>query len=171
VLSTVFLSVAVSNTLFADTKAHVAAESQLDAGRYLVVVGGCNDCHTPAYAELGSQVPEDEWLTGVAIGWRGPWGTTYASNLRLMVQGMSEDAFVEVLRSRKERPPMPWAGVNQLSRADAAAIYQYVLSLGPKGDLMPTAVGADVEPATPYFLFIPQSPNRMQSAVASPTTQ
>jgi len=24
-----------------------------------------------------------EWLLGSAIGWRGPWGTTYPPNLRL----------------------------------------------------------------------------------------
>jgi mono/diheme cytochrome c family protein len=28
----------------------VAAASQVDAGRYLVKIGGCNDCHTPGFA-------------------------------------------------------------------------------------------------------------------------
>ena len=30
-------------------------------GRYLVQIGGCNDCHTPAYPEKGGKVPEDAW--------------------------------------------------------------------------------------------------------------
>ena len=155
----------------AEAQPHVAAVSAVDAGRYLVIVGGCNDCHTPAFAETGGQVPENEWLTGVAVGWRGPWGTTYASNLRLIVQGLSEEAFLEVMRNRKERPPMPWQNVNHLSPADAAAIYQYIRSLGPRGEAMPTAVAADVEPTTPYFLFVPQQPGNLRSSVTTPTTK
>ena len=46
-------------------------------GRYLVQIGGCNDCHTPGYAMSGGKVPEKQWLTGDAVGWNGPWGTTY----------------------------------------------------------------------------------------------
>ncbi len=55
----------------------------LERGRYLVKIAGCNDCHTPRYAESGGAVAEAEWLTGDSLGWRGPWGTTYAINLRL----------------------------------------------------------------------------------------
>ena len=60
-------------------------------GRYLVVVSGCNDCHTPGYMENGGpKLPEKDWLTGVQVGYQGPWGTTYPSNLRLVINGMSE---------------------------------------------------------------------------------
>lgn len=162
---------ASSVTAKAEPGPHVSAASPVDAGRYLIVVSGCNDCHTPAYAETGGQVPEEDWLTGVATGWRGPWGTTYASNLRLLVQGLSEEAFLQLLRTRKERPPMPWLSVNELSSADAAAIYQYIRSLGPRGEVMPTALAADVEPTTPYFLFVPQQPRVLQSSVADGSTQ
>ena len=51
-------------------------------GRYLVVLGGCNDCHTPGYAASGGATPEAQWLLGDALGYLGPWGTTYPSNLR-----------------------------------------------------------------------------------------
>ncbi|MGB5580368.1 MAG: hypothetical protein WBM68_07385, partial [Woeseia sp.] len=74
----------------------VAAASDIDAGRYIVTIGGCNDCHTPKWDETGGNVAESDWLVGSPIGWRGPWGTTYASNLRLFVQDMNEDAFVEM---------------------------------------------------------------------------
>ena len=33
-------------------------------GRYLVEIGGCNDCHTPGYAMSGGKVPEKQWLVG-----------------------------------------------------------------------------------------------------------
>lgn len=149
----------------------VVADSPLDAGRYLVVVGGCNDCHTDGYADSGGKIPETEWLTGSAMGWRGPWGTTYPSNLRLLVQSLSEEAWVDVLLYRNARPPMPWMSTNHLSREDASAMYRYIRSLGPKGELAPTAVAADVEPSTPYLLMVPQHLDRMRSAVSEPARQ
>ena len=75
----------------------VQADSAVTAGRYLVIIGGCNDCHTAGYMAQEGNVPESDWLTGSPVGWRGPWGTTYPSNLRLLVQSMSEDAWVEML--------------------------------------------------------------------------
>jgi mono/diheme cytochrome c family protein len=55
----------------------------IERGRYLVRITGCNDCHTEGYAEAGGEVPEEQWLKGSALGWRGPWGTTYGTNLRI----------------------------------------------------------------------------------------
>ena len=46
-------------------------------------VASCNDCHTPGYMQKGGAVPVGEWLTGTPVGYQGPWGTTYAANLRL----------------------------------------------------------------------------------------
>ena len=85
-----------------------AADDDIDKGRYLVTIAGCNDCHTDGWAATNGRVSEDDWLTGSAIGWRGPWGTTYASNLRLLVSGMPEDAWTLMLKTRTDRPPMPW---------------------------------------------------------------
>ena len=60
-------------------------DPQVARGRYLITIAGCNDCHTPNYPQSGGKTPEKEWLTGDALGWRGPWGTTYAPNLRLSI--------------------------------------------------------------------------------------
>src|SRR5688572_2915819 len=56
---------------------------EAERGRYLVRIAGCNDCHTEGYAFANGDIDESNWLTGDALGWRGPWGTTYAANLRL----------------------------------------------------------------------------------------
>jgi mono/diheme cytochrome c family protein len=64
--------------------------SALERGRYLVGIGGCNDCHTPGYAESAGNVPDAERLTGSPVGFQGPWGTTYPANLRLVVQTLTE---------------------------------------------------------------------------------
>lgn len=145
----------------------VRAASDIEAGRYLVMVAGCNDCHTPGYMETAGGTAESEWLTGVPIGWRGPWGTTYASNLRLLVKDMTEDDWVQTLRHRTARPPMPWMNVNRMSEPDARAIYRFVRSLGPAGVAMPAAVAPDVEPSTPYYLLDPQGGDRLQSGMES----
>lgn len=73
---------------------HAAADQEIARGRYLIVTGSCNDCHTPRYAEQGGRIPEVEWLTGDTIGWQGPWGTNYAANLRLRFQQMSESEWL-----------------------------------------------------------------------------
>jgi len=137
---------------------HLMASSPIQAGRYLVIVGGCNDCHTETYLQTGGDVPEEAWLAGSSLGWRGPWGTTYPPNLRLRVQEWTEDAFVQTLHERKALPPMPWVNVNQMSEQDARAVYRYIRSLGPIGNPAPAAVPPDQEPTTPYLSLMPIQP-------------
>jgi len=84
------------------------AQSPVERGKYLTLVGGCNDCHTPK--KLGPNGPEadmdrelsgnpstekvapvpagliapDKWLTisNNHLGaWEGPWGVSFAMNL------------------------------------------------------------------------------------------
>lgn len=140
-----------------EARPHVEAASAVEAGRYLAVVAGCNDCHTEGYLQAGGRVPEAEWLAGSGLGWRGPWGTTYAANLRLRVQQMSEDAWVHTLRSRHTNPPMPWMNVNQMSERDARALYRYIESMGPTGEPVPAYVPSGKEPATPFVSLEPQN--------------
>jgi len=84
------------------------AQSPVERGKYLVTVGGCNDCHTPK--KFGPDGPEpdmakelsgnpasekvapipkgliapDKWgaVTNNHLGaWAGPWGVSFAMNL------------------------------------------------------------------------------------------
>ncbi len=102
--------------------------TQIDRGRYLVTVGGCNDCHTPFH--MGENGPEPDFsrlLSGhpesIVIddlptlgsgpwGWMGshtntafagPWGVSFATNLTPDENtGMgvwTEEIFVGALRS------------------------------------------------------------------------
>ena len=134
------------------------AGTDIEAGRYLAIMGGCNDCHTDGYLQNEGKIPEEAWLAGSAMGWRGPWGTTYAANLRLRVRDITEDEWVQTLHTRTALPPMPWMNVNQMSERDARALYRYIASLGPYGEPVPAAVPPDQEPATPYMLLMPQFP-------------
>lgn len=125
----------------------------LERGRYLVKIAGCNDCHTPRYAESGGAVPEAEWLTGDSLGWRGPWGTTYAINLRLYMIALSESQWLAAARAIRSRPPMPWFALRDMTDEDLRAIYHFVRSLGARGGPAPAYVPPQQEPRTPYVQF------------------
>ena len=47
------------------------------------------------------------------------------------------------------------------SEQDARALYRYIYSLGPRGNIAPAAVAPDVEPSTPYILMVPQHLDRL----------
>ena len=129
-------------------------ESQtVDRGKYLVTIAGCNDCHTAGYLASEGKTPEDLWLIGDSFGWRGPWGTTYGSNLRIVVQALSEDQWVTLAKNLTARPPMPWFALNKWKDEDLRAIYQYIRQLGPGGKLAPAYVPPDQELNPPYALF------------------
>jgi len=90
------------------------------------------DCHTAGYAQREGSVPEKDWLMGSgAQGWRGPWGTTYASNLRINVHAMGEGDWVTYMKDLKARPPMPWWSIRETSEDDLRAMHAYIKQLGP----------------------------------------
>jgi mono/diheme cytochrome c family protein len=126
---------------------------QVDHGRYLSIIGGCNDCHTPGYLLSEGKVPERLWLTGDRFGWRGPWGTTYAANLRIFVNAMTKDQWVKTARTLKARPPMPWFDLNIMKEGDLEAVYQFIRYMGASGGPSPAYLPPDEEPTTPYALF------------------
>src|SRR5262245_1252097 len=76
----------------------------IDRGRYVARTAACNDCHTPGYIEAAGNVPEESWLIGNTLGWSGDWGTTYPPNLRLYMQRVTEDEWVQIAHSVQLRP-------------------------------------------------------------------
>jgi mono/diheme cytochrome c family protein len=122
-------------------------------GRYLVSIAGCNDCHTPAFPMKNGKVPQAEWLTGDALGWNGPWGTTYATNLRLYMQDLTEAQWVAKAKNLTARPPMPWFNVQKMSTTDLRAMYRYIRHLGPAGKPAPAYLPPDKTPPQPYVAF------------------
>jgi mono/diheme cytochrome c family protein len=130
----------------------------VERGRYVVKIGGCNDCHTPGYALTDGKVPEKDWLIGDQLGWRGPWGTTYPPNLRLALKKMSENEWVKIAHNASFRPPMPSVSLRNMSERDLRAVYRFVLSLGPGGSEAPAYVPPDQQPIGPVVMF-PAPPN------------
>lgn len=151
-----FLSLVAAATLMLTAErsaAQPASQSLVERGRYLVHIAGCNDCHTPGYTAAGGKVDEKLWLTGDALGWSGPWGTTYASNLRLYMQGHTEASWLATARSFQPRPPMPWFNVRAMTDADLRALYHYIKSLQPVGSPAPAYVPPGTQPGGPVVQF------------------
>lgn len=131
--------------------------ASLERGRYLMRITGCNDCHTAGYAATGGKVPEQQWLLGDQLGWRGPWGTTYPSNLRLFMQKITEQQWISIARTVEYRPPMPWFSLRAMSEQDLRAMYRYVRHLGPAGEPAPAYLPPGEVPKGPHITF-PQPP-------------
>lgn len=144
------LGIIVTGSVIADSDSR---KSQIERGRYLIQISGCNDCHTPGYIMNDGNIPVANWLTGDGLGWRGPWGTTYGSNLRLFVKDMTEKQWVDTAKTLRRRPPMPWFNLNAMNEQDLGAIYQFIVSLGNPGTPAPAYVPPGEEPSTPYALF------------------
>lgn len=98
-------------------------------GEHLVIIGGCNDCHTPK--KMGPAGPEPDMslmlsghpaqqppppldqkeaaakglaATQTLTGWVGPWGFSYAANLTpdsTGLAGWTEAQFIKCLREGK----------------------------------------------------------------------
>lgn len=153
VTGTVFVALSASALYAIAAETKKADSKTLARGRYLVQIAGCNDCHTPGYMQTAGKVPEKLWLTGEQLGWRGPWGTTYPSNLRLYMQKLSEDQWVKVAKTAQFRPPMPWFALHDMTETDLRAIYRFVRHLGAAGEPAPAFVPPGQEPKGPFVLF------------------
>ena len=97
-----------SALLTASVPAFAEDEVSVERGLLVSIIGGCHDCHTQGYGEAEGKIDPNKALRGSRVGWRGPWGTTYAWNLLLRVQDLSEDGYVTYLQTLRARPPMPW---------------------------------------------------------------
>ena len=126
-------------------------------GERISRIGGCHDCHSVGFGETGGTIDPATALKGSPVGYQGPWGTTYAANLRLIAADYDEDGWVDYLTSFEARPPMPWFNVHYLAEPEMRSLYQYIVSLGDVGDPVPAYVPPGVEPTTPYLVFVPQN--------------
>jgi mono/diheme cytochrome c family protein len=152
IVATIAISSLVAAAALAQQVGAKKVSAEAARGKYLVQIAGCNDCHTAGYTSSSGKVEEKLWLTGDKLGWRGPWGTTYPSNLRLLVKDMTADQFMRLARSEL-RPPMPWFNMRDMSDRDARAIYAYLKHLGPAGQPAPNYVPPDQTPGGPFVQF------------------
>jgi mono/diheme cytochrome c family protein len=153
VLSLLAGAVLASPVLAGTAKMDLSQKHLVARGRYLVMIAGCNDCHTPGYLVKTGDVQEAQWLTGSALGWCGPWGTTYPANLRLLLENLTEDQWIKLARTLKARPPMPWFDLREMTESDLRAIGAYIRYKGPAGAPAPAYLPPGKKPSTPCVQF------------------
>ena len=108
-----------------------AQEDSIARGRYLVTLGGCNDCHTPKLLTPSGPVPDsgrmlsgypadsklppippgvlgpDRWgalVTADLTAWVGPWGVSFTANLTPDATGLggwTPEQFIQTMRTGK----------------------------------------------------------------------
>lgn len=132
--------------------------SVLARGEYLIRTTGCNDCHTAGYADAQGNLDQAQWLTGSPVGFKGPWGTTYPSNLRLKLAAMDESQWLEYSGTLITRPLMPDFALRAMSVDDRRAMFRFIKSLGPGGQPAPTYLPPGQQPQPPYFELVLPTP-------------
>ena len=152
-----FIAVLIGLSFSLGAFAQSAPSASVARGEYIIRITGCNDCHTPGYAEKGGNIPTSQWLTGSPVGFKGPWGVSYPANLRLFISNLTEDQWVNFAKNIQARPPMPWFSLQMVSESDLRATYQFVKSLGPAGVQSPNFVSPGGVINTQYIDFVPTS--------------
>ena len=141
------------------------ADDLVARGEYLVRITGCNDCHTAGYTEAQGEVDKARWLTGSPLGYKGPWGTTYAANLRLKLADMDEATWLDYSGALRTRPIMPDFALRAMSVEDRRAMFAFIKSLGPGGTPAPDYLPPGQAVAAPYFeLVLPSAPTAAAGA-------
>ena len=125
-----------------------AAMTPLQRGEYIASVAGCADCHTPGTFYGAPDFKRQ--LSGSELGWRGPWGVSYASNLTPDIEtGLGSWTNVEIERAlrsgvRKDGtpilPPMPWPNTARLTPDDMSSLIAYLKSLPPVVHKVPSSL-------------------------------
>jgi mono/diheme cytochrome c family protein len=145
-------------------EARGADASRIERGRYLVVLGGCTDCHTPGHL-LGKPDLARE-LGGSEVGFEIPGlGVFYGPNLTpdkdTGLGTWSEAEIVKAIQTgvrpdgRGLVPVMPWAAFAKLTKADAEAIAAYLESLPPVRNKVPGPFGEGQTPTSFVMKVVP----------------
>lgn len=123
----------------------------IERGRYVVVIMGCNDCHTPDYMVKRSNIREEDWLVGSNLGFRGPLGTSYPTNLRRLINDISEEDWLILAKQMRDESPMADVMLPETVDQDLRAIYSFIKYLGPKGLPAPDRLPKGVMPTSQYI--------------------
>lgn len=119
-------------------KAH--ADSQLDRGKYLVVVASCNDCHTPGFF-LGK--PDTaKYLGGSDVGFEIPGlgvfaGRNITPDKETGIGNWTDEQIATAITAGKRpdgrqlAPIMPYAAFSYMTKEDVAAIIAFLRSIAP----------------------------------------
>jgi mono/diheme cytochrome c family protein len=122
------------------------AETPVERGHYLVVIAGCNDCHTPGFF-LGKPDPE-KYLGGSDVGFEIPGlgvfnGRNITPDKETGIGAWTDEQVVTAITrgmrpdGRQLAPIMNYQAFAELTKDDAAAIVAYLRSIPPVHNKVP----------------------------------
>jgi len=134
-----------------------ADDAQIERGKYLVNIAGCNDCHTPGYF-LGKPDPA-RYLAGSEVGFEIPGlGVFHGPNLtpdkETGLGNWTQEQIVTALQTgqrpdgRVLAPIMPWRAFANLTKEDATAIAAYLQRLPEIKHKVPGPFGPMEKPSS-----------------------
>jgi len=141
-----------------------ASEDEIERGKYLVTIGGCNDCHTPG-ALLGK--PDfSRALGGLEVSFAIPGlgvfaGPNLTPDKETGLGNWTDDQIISAITAgatpngRRLAPIMPYAALSHLTSDDAHAIVAYLKSLPPVKNAVPGPFGPKEIPSTLVFVIVP----------------
>jgi mono/diheme cytochrome c family protein len=159
------LAALIAGAVFMAPQPSVHAEDgQLARGKYLVGLGGCNDCHTPGY--FFGKPDMARYLGGSEVGFEIPnLGVFYGPNLTpdaaTGLGSWSADEIVTAITTghrpdgRILAPVMPWHAFASLTRDDVQAIAAFLKSLPPVANKVPGPFGPSEKPTSFVMKIVP----------------
>ena len=142
----------------------VRAQDAVARGKYLAMLGGCHDCHTPGY--FFGKPDEKRYLGGSEVGFEIPGlgvfhGPNLTSDKETGLGNWSTEDIVTALQTgvrpdkRILAPIMPWKALAQLTREDATALVAYLRSIPPVKNKVPGPFGATEKPTGFVMKIVP----------------
>ncbi len=124
----------------------MADDAQVARGKYLVTLGGCNDCHTPGY--FFGQPNPDKYLGGSDVGFEIPGmgvflGRNITPDKETGIGNWTTEQIVTAIQTgqrpdgRVLAPIMPWHALAELTPEDATAIALFLQSVKPVSNAVP----------------------------------
>jgi mono/diheme cytochrome c family protein len=139
------------------------AETPVERGHYLAIIGGCGDCHTPG-GMLGT--PDAKRLLGGSdVGFGDPasgvWvGGNLTPDKQTGLGSWTTEQIVAAVTTgitpegRQLSEIMPWPALSHLTPDDARALAAYLQSLPPVHNAVPGPFKAGQTPSVPYVSVV-----------------
>jgi mono/diheme cytochrome c family protein len=151
-------------TLWLQSPTAWADDAMVARGRYLVQLGGCNDCHTPGYF-LGKPDPS-RFLAGSDVGFpladgRVVVGRNLTPDKETGIGNWTIEQIATAIRSgvrpdgRVLAPIMPYVSYAHLTSSDVTAIALFLKSLPPIKHRIPGPFAANEKPTVFHWQMLP----------------
>ena len=142
----------------------VSQTTEIERGKYLVTLGGCNDCHTPGY--FFGKPDTTRRLGGSEVGFEIPGlGVFYGPNLTPdqdtgLGRWSTEEIATAITKGRRPdgrelAPIMPWHAYANLTRQDVLAITNFLKSLPSVKNKVPGPFGPSEKPTSFVMKIVP----------------